>query len=160
MIDIFLGNIPKRNNQDARRGRLAVFQGSCRKWPFNPLPTSEANHCAYSRARIPNSSSPLRHFLILLQPPWPPVPRNLRDHSASSHVSTEAEKPPAPRPSGVVTPDQYWAPSTTTEKNLKMLRDRGLLPDPQLFEFVATKHQDAPAPDTKQVGGRSGMGGA
>jgi hypothetical protein len=48
-------------------------------------------------------------------------------------------------------PDQYWATLTTTEKNLTRLRERGLLPDPELVESVATKGQDHPILDTKQV---------
>ena len=35
-------------------------------------------------------------------------------------------------------------------KDLKKLRERGLLLDPQIFEWVATNGEDHPTPDTDQ----------
>ena len=48
-------------------------------------------------------------------------------------------------------PDEYWKASTTKVKNLKKPRERGLLPDPQIYEWVATKGQEHPIPNTYQA---------
>ena len=36
-------------------------------------------------------------------------------------------------------------------KDLKKLREQALLPDPQIYEWAATKGQDHPTPDTHQA---------
>jgi len=50
-----------------------------------------------------------------------------------------------------VDPDKYWVPLTTMKKNLEKLRERGMLPDPQIYEWVATEGEAHPTPDTHQV---------
>lgn len=65
--------------------------------------------------------------------------------------SAESQKPQVAEPSKIMEPHEYWAKSTTSEKNLKKLREWGLLPNPKLYEWVATKGQSHPTPDTHQV---------
>ena len=48
-------------------------------------------------------------------------------------------------------PDKYWVLSTTTKKNLEKLKEQGLLPDPQIYEWVTTEGEAHPTPDRHQV---------
>jgi hypothetical protein len=62
-----------------------------------------------------------------------------------------AEKSQSSQPSKVVQPNEYWKASTMKAKDLKKLRERGLLLDPHIYEWVETKGQAHPTPDTHQA---------
>jgi len=71
--------------------------------------------------------------------------------SMRASSQTSAEKSQSSKPSKVVQLDEYWKASTMKVKDLKKLRERGLLPNPQIYEWTVTKGQDCPTPDTHQA---------
>ena len=44
-------------------------------------------------------------------------------------------------------PNEYWKTLTTKVNDLKKLGEQGMLPDPQIYEWVDTKGQDHPIGD-------------
>lgn len=129
------------------------FSGIARaRRPFNPSSCFGGNHCTYSPAL---HSKPSFHSIIFNPASSAAMAsssqQSIGSPSASSRSSTKAEKPQAVQPTKVVEPDEYWAESTMSEKNLQELRDRGLLPDPQIYKWIATKAESHPTSDTHQV---------
>lgn len=152
-IRTYLGDNDWSENRGTRRGCRAVFWGPCGPGGhLIPSSASVATTVSTLPLCIPNSL--FTPFLISLFSfaAMASSPQQSSDSaSASSQASAETEKSHTSQPSKVVEPDQYWLKSTTTMKNLKKLRERGLLPDPQIYEWKATKGEDHPTPDTHQV---------